>query len=371
MQTSSQIQIPTKEQFQETLNSLGLDGEVLATEERSPMCRYTVRLSAKTKFSKLEGMVDDMALSMRSISPPIVRPDYSNGTIIVEAMFAEHPTYTFSEIFDKRKDLNLPILLGTVNIRDPLYVDMVKMPHLILAGSTGSGKSMMLHGAIHSMLAMADDVGIKLALVDPKLVEFDRYSESKSLLYPVINDADLAIEMLQDLRLEMNERFRVFQKHKCRDILEYRSRIKKIPYIVLVIDELADLIKIKGFEKLLCELAQKSRAAGIHIIAATQHPSSKVLTAEIKANFPSKISCKVSTRVHSQVVLERAGAEHLLGKGDAILIDESGATHRFKGCYVPNKPVAKVSKPTPSPVKEKNAGRAAAKAILGFFGKKN
>ncbi len=363
-------QVPTKEQFQESLNSLGIDAEVLSADVRFPMCRYSVRLDPKTKFSKLEGMADDIALSMRSISPPIVRADYATGTVLVEMMFDAHPVFNFSDIFQKQLQLKLPVLLGTTNITEPLYIDLVKMPHLILAGSTGSGKSMMLHGAIHSLMLVSEDIGIKLALLDPKLVEFDRYSASKSLLYPVVNDAESAIEMLQDLRDEMNERFRVFQKHKCRDISEYRASIKKIPYIVLVIDELADLIKVKGFEKLLCELAQKSRAAGIHIIAATQHPSSKVLTAEIKANFPSKISCKVSTRVHSQVVLERSGAEHLLGKGDAILIDESGATYRFKGTFVPSAPPVK-AKANTSSAKETNAGRAAAKALWGLFGKKN
>jgi S-DNA-T family DNA segregation ATPase FtsK/SpoIIIE len=279
-------------------------------------------------------MAEDIALAMKPIAPPVIRPAFTSGLVIVEMMFADHPVINFDSIFANQTNGNLPLVIGTTDITTPLVIDLTKMPHLIVAGTTGSGKSMLLHAMITSIIRTYADVGIKLALVDPKLVEFDRYSKHPALLYPVVNEAELAIDMLQDLKEEMNNRYRVFQKFKCRDISEYRAKVKKIPYVVLVIDELADLMRVKGFEKLLCELAQKSRAAGIHIIAATQHPSSKVLTGEIRANFPSKIACKVSTQVHSRVVLDRHGAENLLGKGDALLLDESGNTFRFRGAYV-------------------------------------
>ena len=303
-----------------------------------------MRLDPQTRLSKLEGMAEDIALAMRPIAPPVIRPSFNSGQVIVEMMFAEHPIVNFDDIWSNDMTGNLPLLLGTTDIHTPLTIELTKMPHLIVAGTTGSGKSMLLHAMITSILRTYMSAGIKLALVDPKLVEFNRYAGHPALLYPVVNDSELAIDMLEDLRNEMNNRFQVFQKYKCRDIGEYRSRVKKIPYIVLVIDELADPMRVKGFEKLLCEMAQKSRAAGIHIIAATQHPSSKVLTGEIRANFPSKIACKVSTQVHSRVVLDRHGAENLLGKGDALLLDESGGTYRFRGALVSHSPKVNLRK---------------------------
>lgn len=350
------IDVPSAEDFEKVLVSLGIKAKVESVQNTYPLCRYLVRLDPQTSFSKLEGVAvaKDIALAMRPVAPPVIRPAFSSGVVIVEMMFGEHPVVNFSDIFQKVSDLNLPILLGTTDITNPLVVDLAKMPHLIVAGSTGSGKSMLLHSIINSILLNYKDLAIKMALVDPKLVEFDRYSASPALLYPVVNDAELAIDMLQDLKQEMNNRYRVFQKYKCRDIVEYRSQVRKIPYIVLVIDELADLMRVKGFEKLLCELAQKSRAAGIHIIAATQHPSSKVLTGEIRANFPSKIACKVSTGVHSRVVLDRSGAENLLGKGDAILLDEAGNTFRFRGAYVPHDVKKQPTKDKSSPEGQKS-----------------
>lgn len=328
---------PSIADFENVLTSLGIKAKVESSDENYPLCRYFLRLDPQTRLSKLEGMAEDIALAMRPIAPPVIRPAFNSGQVIVEMMFAEHPTINFDDVFDNNlpADKSLPVLLGTTDITNPLVIDLTKMPHLIVAGTTGSGKSMLLHSIISSMLKCHAEVGIKLALVDPKLVEFDRYAKAPALLYPVVNDANLAVDLLQDLLQEMNERYRIFQKYKCRDVGEYRSRVKKIPYIVVVIDELADLMRVKGFEKLLCELAQKSRAAGIHIVAATQHPSSKVLTGEIRANFPSKIACKVTTQTHSRVVIDRNGAENLLGKGDAMLLDEAGNTFRFRGAYVP------------------------------------
>jgi S-DNA-T family DNA segregation ATPase FtsK/SpoIIIE len=355
--------MPTPQFFEAVLSSLGIKASVDRSEEKYPLCRYFVKLDPQTRLSKLEGMGEDIALAMKPVAPPVIRPDFASGSVIVEMMFSEHPIIRFEDLIDRQDlsgtDKSLPILLGTTDITTPLFVDLAKLPHLIVAGTTGSGKSMLLHSITSSLLRASDSVGVKLALIDPKLVEFDRYLNSKALLYPVVNDAEMAVDLLQDLKEEMNNRYAVFQKYKCRDISEYRARVKKISYIVLVIDELADLIRVKGFEKLLCELAQKSRAAGIHIIAATQHPSSKVLTGEIRANFPSKVACKVTTQVHSRVVLDRGGAENLLGKGDALLLDESGAFYRFRGAYVSPPVSGKATQPT----------GARSKKTAGFFGR--
>ena len=328
------------EAFGAVLKALGIKAIVERLEHKEPLYRYFVRLDPKTRYSKLESLAEDIALQMKPIAPPVIRPAFNTGLVLVEMMFDEHPVIPFDRLLTEtnfvntKYDMELPVIFGTTDIDQPLVVDLNKMPHLILAGTTGSGKSMLLHSITGSLLLKSKEIGIKLAMIDPKLVEFNVYNSSPSLLYPVVNDSEEALEMLQDLREEMSNRFKVFQKYNCRDIIEYREKVKKIPYIVLIIDELADLMRVKGFEKLLCELAQKSRAAGIHIVAATQHPSSKVLTGEIRANFPSKIGCKVSTQVHSRVVLDRNGAENLLGKGDALFLDEGGTMKRFKGAFV-------------------------------------
>lgn len=327
--------IPTTESFLQALNSLGIKCDVVKLDQKWPLARYYLRLDPKTRYSKLESLVEDIALAMKPIAPPVIRPSFNDGLVIVEMMFADHPLVEFESIYATADTGAMPIVLGATDIDKPLVVDVVALPHMIVAGTTGSGKSMLLHAIISSLTRKYSSVGIKLALIDPKLVEFDRYSKHPSLLYPVVNDVDLAIQMLEDLKEEMTNRFKVFQKYKCTNITEYRQTVKKIPYIVVVVDELADLVKTKQFEKMLCELAQKGRAAGIHLIVATQHPSSKVLTGEIRANFPAKIACKVTTRVHSNVVLDRAGAENLLGKGDALFLDEVGNITRFRGAFIP------------------------------------
>lgn len=363
--------MPSPEEFENVLQSLGIKARVESADEKYPLCRYFVRLDPQTRLSKLEGLAEDIALAMRPIAPPVIRPAFNSGQVIVEMMFSEHPLVEFDDIFDDNMDGTLPLMIGTADITTPLVIDLVKMPHLIVAGTTGSGKSMLLHAMISSIIRTYTKIGIKLALVDPKLVEFDRYARHPALLYPVVNEPELAIDMLKDLKEEMNNRYRVFQKYQCRDISEYRLKFKKIPYIVLVIDELADLMRVKGFEKLLCELAQKSRASGIHIIAATQHPSSKVLTGEIRANFPSKIACKVSTQVHSRVVLDRHGAENLLGKGDALLLDEAGGTYRFRGAFVKHTNAGQKTRPANTSAEDRHPNSLFGRLLRAVSAKRN
>lgn len=348
-------------ELEQALKSLAVAATVEGCAIKGPMRRYSVRLAPKTRPSRLEGLAEDLALLMRSNSLPLVRPSYQDGLILIEFMYNDHPVVNLDEIL-KVEDITaesylakneLPIVFGVVDIDKPLVVDLSKLPHLLVAGATGSGKSVFLHSIIYSLLLNSKSVNIKLAIIDPKFVEFSKYSNSSSLMYPVVNDTDLSIQMIDQLIDEVERRLRVFQKYNCRDAEEYRKKVKKIPYIVLIIDELADLIKSdkKVVEHKLCILVQKCRAAGIFVVAATQHPSSKVITGDIKANFPAKVAFKVSTQTHSRVILDRNGAERLLGNGDGLFLDESGAMKRFKGA-LPSKSKTDVSS---TPLKKKEA----------------
>ena len=353
---------PTREelaisQLADAFKQLGLKAEVVSCDIKGPLVRYSVK-PVKVRLQRLQALAEDIALIVGSKAPPIVRPDYESRQIILEMMFDAHPLVEFSklsaatrissiEITDK---CQIPLLVGTTDIDVPLILDLTNMPHILVAGSTGSGKSMMLHSIINSLEQNYKNIGIEVALIDPKYVEFDFYSNSKMMRYPeVYRNIEDATGVLDELYDQMERRLRVFKKHGCRDILEYRKKVKKIPYIVLVIDEIADLIRgvakpNKAFKDKLCALAEKSRAAGIHLIIATQHPSAKLLTSEILQNFPCKIACKVSKAVHSRVVLEISGAEKLLGNGDALLLDSTGRMIRFKGAFVSMKDVAKSHK---------------------------
>lgn len=339
------------DEFSKVLASLNIGATVEDCEIKGPMRRYRVRLSATTRPAKLETLSKNMALSMRAISLPIIRPEYRDGIVIIEFMYAEHPLISFEDMVEKSglnderamEAYQLPVVFGAQNIDEPLIVDLVSLPHLLVAGSTGSGKSIFLHSIINSLISIHNTKQVKLAIVDPKFVEFAKYNKSAPLMYDIINDPSDAIVMLEDLLFEVERRLRTFKKYNCRDAQEYREKIKKIPYIVVVIDELADLMKFdrKLFESKLCELVQKCRAAGIFVIAATQHPSSKVITGDIKANFPAKVAFKVSTNTHSRVILDTNGAEHLLGKGDGLFLNETGMMRRFKGALVADQSVKK------------------------------
>jgi len=331
----------------DAFDALGIKAVTEVCEERGPLKRYFVRLEGKTKISTLQNSCGELALRLKCLAPPLVKAEPSSGRVCIEVMHAEHPTVPFASLVEESNfqdpatlnDYTLPLLFGVKNITEPYILDLATMPHLLIGGATGAGKSMLLHSIINSLLIHSETQNIRLALLDPKYVEFTAYRGSKALRYPVYHSISECVQVLEDLIEEMETRLRHFNKKGgYRDIQEYRAAGHKVPYIVLVIDELADLIQQQGrnkpFEKALCRLAQKSRAAGIHIIAATQHPSREVVTGPIKANFPAKVACKVTSQVHSRVILDVNGAERLLGKGDALFKSDGSGLQRFKGAFI-------------------------------------
>ena len=304
-----------------------------------PLHRFKITLTDPSSLQKIDNAKTraSLTLVMKASSPPIVTPNFSDGTISLDLMFGPHPVVKFADHIGSlelaKKEMALPILLGATNVNDPLIRDLAKMPHLLIAGTTGSGKTMQLHSIIASLMVIPD---VKLALLDPKMVEFNRYDSAAQLAYDVSNTLEDCVRVVSDLESRMRARLEKIAKAGCKDIQDYRSNGHKMSYLVLVIDELADLVRSKksNFSKILCSLAEKSRAVGIHIVGATQHPSADVITGPIKANFPSRIACKVATRVHSDVILGAGGADGLTGQGDALLIDGELSLVRFRGALV-------------------------------------
>lgn len=330
-----------KQALTQSFKSLNIKATVIDAELTPPLCRFSIVLRGTTRIKKIESLSKEIAAHMKSKSVPIISEDFTDGKFTMEFMFDDHPIVNFDTLlsktdFDKeRSEKLLPILIGATDINDPVVLDIATMPHLLVAGSTGSGKSHMLHSIIKSLMLQGPK-NIRLALIDPKIVEFSKYFGSDYLRYNIATTEAEVSEIFDDLLDTLKRRLQIFANSGVRDLAEYRQYGGDLPYIVVIIDELADLIRAKrtGFSTKLCSLAERSRAAGIHIIVATQHPSRDIVTGPIKANFVSRICCKVPTQVHSRVVLDANGAEKLLGKGDALLIDGDKNLLRFKGCLV-------------------------------------
>jgi S-DNA-T family DNA segregation ATPase FtsK/SpoIIIE len=244
----------------------------------------------------------------------------------------------FTELNPDRADYTLPLVLGVMPDGNTLCADLATMPHLLVAGTTGSGKSVALHTMILSLIGTYDHDELAFVMIDPKQVELSYYTNLPHMIFPAATDLDTAIEKLGWLIEEMEARFATLADVGVRDIATYNQRVTvgdRLPYIVTVIDELADLILSgkKDVEDPLVRLAQKARAVGIHLIVATQRPSSKVITGLIKANFPTRIALRVASKIDSRVILDANGAEQLLGKGD-MLFSHSSTMQRLQGAFV-------------------------------------
>ena len=240
----------------------------------------------------------------------------------------------------------LPISLGVKIDGTPVFADLAKMPHLLVAGATGSGKSVGLNAFIISLIKRKKPNELKFVMIDPKRIEFSVYNNQKYMYMPVITDNADASEALQLLVDEMNKRYELFEKSLTKNIEEYNEKEGNMQYIVAVVDEFSDLVlSDKTVEKKIQILAQKARAAGIHLILATQRPSVDVVTGSIKANFPSRLAFKTASGVDSKTILDTTGAEDLVGRGDALFLAGNGELSRIHGAYISTEGIDEILKP--------------------------
>ncbi len=339
----------------ETLESFGVKTKLVDISRGPTVTRYELQPAAGVKISKVTGLADDIALNLAAAGVRIEAPIPNKAAIGIEVPNKATDIVTIREIIDtpefKNAKSKLTVALGKDIAGNVITTDLSKMPHTLIAGSTGSGKSVCINSLLMSILYKASPSEVRLLLVDPKVVELGIYNGIPHLLVPVVTDPRKAAGALQWAVNEMLKRYNEFADKGVRDIKGFnelaanRSDLEPMPQIVIVIDELADLMMAapSEVEDSICRLAQMARAAGMYLVIATQRPSVDVITGIIKANIPSRIAFAVSSQVDSRTILDAAGAEKLLGKGD-MLFYPSGSPKptRVQGCFVTDKEVEEV-----------------------------
>lgn len=337
------------EKLPTVLAHFGISGTIGAIYEGPLVSQIEFKLNEGTKFANVEKLIKDIS---RELGISGVRVTSLPNSVYIsfeipqeKAQTIPFPPLLKSEVFTA-STAALPICIGVDMRGTPVMKDLAKMPHLLVAGTTGSGKSVGLNSFILSLIGKKTPDELKLILVDPKRIEFSMYNKQKYMARPVITDMSEAAACLAQLVAKMNERYAEFEQNMVRNIGEYLAKGKKMPYIVCLIDEFADLIMSdKAVERQVLLLAQKSRAAGIHLVIATQRPSVDVITGTIKANLPTRLSYKVSSPADSLTILNTAGAEDLLGRGDSLLLEENGTLTRVLGAYVSNEEIQQLLEP--------------------------
>ena len=341
--------------LQKTLYSFGVSAKVQDVSVGPTITRYELKPAEGTRVSKIANLADDIALNLAAETIRIEAPIPGKQAVGIEVPNEKKEAVHLREVIDSDEFANnkskLSIALGKDVAGKTVVADIAKMPHVLIAGSTGSGKSVCINSIITSIVYNAKPSEVKLVMVDPKVVELSVYNGIPHLLIPVVTDPKKAAGALAWAVIEMDERYAKFAQKGVRDLKGYNKAIEKenenakLPQIVIIIDELADLMMVaaKDVEEAICRLAQKARAAGMHLVIATQRPSVDVITGLIKANVPSRIAFAVSSQVDSRTILDCAGAEKLLGKGD-MLFYPVGATkpQRIQGAFVSDDEVEKI-----------------------------
>ncbi len=312
--------------LEDTLNDFGITVRVADIERGPVITRYELEPAPGVKIQKIVSLADDIALTMKAMSVRIVAPIPGKNRVGVEVPNSQTAMVYLKEVLATEEfrdyDSKLTLALGKDTAGKPIVADLDEMPHLLIAGTTGSGKTVCVNGIITSMLFNATPNDVKFLMVDPKMVELAMFNEIPHMLCPVVTDPKKVAMALAWVTSEMDERYQLLAKEGVRNIDAYNLKKQKLPYIVVVIDELADLMMVvrDQVESAIARLAQLSRAVGIHLILATQRPSVDVITGVIKANFPARISFKVASKVDSRTVLDMNGAEKLLGRGDLLFL---------------------------------------------------
>ena len=335
--------------MEKILLDFGINGKIKAINNGPVVSLYEFEPAPGVKVSKIINLSEDLARNTSSTSTRVsVIP--GKNTVGIEIPNEERESVTLREIisYDKfqKKDIKLPIALGKSISGMPIVGDLTSMPHLLIAGTTGSGKSVCINTIIVSLLYKLNPDLCKFILIDPKMLELSTYEGIPHLLTPVITDAKKATSALSWTVKEMNSRYKLMSKVGVRNIDGYNTKHKlKMPYIVVVVDEMSDLMLVAGkeIENYIQKLSQMARAAGIHIIMATQRPSVDVITGTIKANFPTRISFQVSSKIDSRTILGEQGAEQLLGKGDMLFMSSANKIIRIHGPYVSEQEIEKIT----------------------------
>lgn len=359
-QDKSLIQKNT-EVLESTFKSFGVHVIVKKAVLGPTVTRYEVQPAVGVKVSKIVNLADDLALALAAKDIRIEAPIPGKPLIGIEVPNRTTSAVSFKDVMlhqdSKSKDISLDVPLGKDVEGKVISADLRKMPHLLIAGSTGSGKSVAINTIITSILMKSYPEDVKLVLIDPKMVELSVYNGIPHLLIPVVTDAKLATNALRKTVKEMERRYQLFAAGGVRNITEYNQKVaennadktnsvmEKLPYIVVIVDELSDLMMVAGHdvEDAIVRLAQMARAAGIHMILATQRPSVDVITGLIKANVPSRISFAVSSGVDSRTILDQVGAEKLLGRGDMLFLPIGAAKpERVQGAFISVNEVEKI-----------------------------
>ncbi len=331
----------------EKLRSFGVGAQVVNIEVGPAITRYELQLDAGVKVSKVLSLADDIALTLAATGVRMEAPVPGKPVLGIEVPSEKISTVSLREIvesdeFQCRKT-RLPLALGKDISGHPVIGDLREMPHLLVAGATGSGKSVCINAMICGILFRATPDDVNLILIDPKRVELFSYRQLPHLLYPLVVDTKQAAAVLKEVVKEMEQRLALFSESGARDIEAYNQKIREngggrnLPYLVVVIDELADLMMIAPaeVEQNICRLAQLARATGIHLIVVTQRPSADIITGLIKANIPSRISFSVASMMDSRVILDMGGAEKLLGRGDMLFYPVGyPKPARLQGAYI-------------------------------------
>ncbi|PGZ90683.1 MULTISPECIES: DNA translocase FtsK [unclassified Bacillus (in: firmicutes)] len=337
-----------KQLLQETLHNFNVGARVIAATQGPTVTRFEVQPEPGVKVNKITNLQDDIKLSLAARDIRIEAPIPGRSAIGIEVPNKESKPVYLRELVSQDKFLQsespLTVALGLDIGGDPVYADISKMPHGLIAGATGSGKSVCINSILVSILYKAKPHEVKLILIDPKMVELAPYNHIPHLISPVITDARAATAALKWACDEMDRRYDLFAHAGARDIKRFNDLAKKkgayndeLPYLVIIIDELADLMMVSpgDVETYICRIAQKARACGIHLLVATQRPSVDVITGIIKSNIPTRIAFTVSSQVDSRTIIDIGGAEKLLGRGDMLFLDNGKSQAiRLQGVYV-------------------------------------
>ena len=346
---NTDIKLPDPNFIEKILLDFGIKGKIKKVNNGPVVSLYEFEPAPGVKVSKIVNLSDDIARNTSSVSARVSAIPGKN-TIGIEIPNPKRESVVLSEIISsenfKKREMSLPITLGKSISGFPIVADLASMPHLLVAGTTGSGKSVCINSIILSLLYKHSPDTCKLILIDPKMLELSSYEGIPHLLTPVITDASKATSALSWTVREMENRYKLMSSEGVRNIDGYNQKHKlKMPYIVVAVDEMSDLMLVSGkeIENYVQKLSAMARAAGIHIIMATQRPSVDVITGTIKANFPTRVSFQVSSKIDSKTILGEQGAEQLLGKGDMLFMSSANKIFRIHGPYVSENEIEKVT----------------------------